>query len=158
MAATPRQTREPVIYVSNEKSNSITVIAARTDSVVATIAVGRRPRGMALSPDRKTAYVALGEDNAIGVIDVATRVMVKTLPVGIDPELLALAPDGKVVYVSNEETAHASGIVCTQSPTALKRTISTRGLLAFRVEISTVFGSVWLWLMATSGAVAARAD
>ena len=49
--------REPLLYVSNELPNTISVISPRTNAVVATVAVGKRPRGMALSPDRRTVYV-----------------------------------------------------------------------------------------------------
>jgi YVTN family beta-propeller protein len=53
------------IYVSNEKSGDVTVIHAGTMDangmfdVVATIPVGKRPRGIHASPDGKTVYVAL---------------------------------------------------------------------------------------------------
>src|ERR1700680_4071124 len=90
---------EPVVYATIEKDNTIAVVSTRTDSVVATIPVGRRPRGMALSPDGRTVYVALGENNAIGVVDVAGRTMVKAIPAGTDPELVEVSPDGKVLYV-----------------------------------------------------------
>src|SRR2546426_204568 len=113
-AALVAPTRESVLYVSNEVSNSITAISPRSVGAIATIAVGRRPRGMALSPDHRTAYVALGEDNALGVIDVAAAKMTGTLPAGRDPELVVLSPDGKTAYVSNERSEeHTSEL---QSP------------------------------------------
>ena len=42
------------VYVSNEDSRNITVIDATTDSVVSTIEVGTRPRGVKVSPDGRT--------------------------------------------------------------------------------------------------------
>src|ERR1051326_6074446 len=100
----------PALYVSNEVANTLSVISPQSNSVVATIAVGKRPRGLAASPDRRTSYGALGQDDALGVIDVASGKMTRTIPVGRDPELVMLSPDGKVAYVSNEEIAHASAI------------------------------------------------
>jgi YVTN family beta-propeller protein len=47
------------VYVSNEKSGDVTVINGGDFSVAATIAVGKRPRGIHASPDGKTVYVAL---------------------------------------------------------------------------------------------------
>src|SRR5271154_5703267 len=47
------------IYVSNERSGDLTVIDAADFKVVATIPVGKRPRGIHASPDGKTVYVAL---------------------------------------------------------------------------------------------------
>lgn len=47
------------IFVSNEKSGDLTVISGGDFKVVATIPVGKRPRGIHASPDGKTIYVAL---------------------------------------------------------------------------------------------------
>jgi len=102
--------RDPQLWVSNEVSNTISVIAPRTNAVTATITVGKRPRGLVLSPDRRTVYVALGQDDAVGVIDVAQGKLTRTIPAGRDPELVAVSPDGATVFVSNEEIAHASGV------------------------------------------------
>jgi YVTN family beta-propeller protein len=48
-----------LIFVSNEKSGDVTVINGTTFKVQATIAVGKRPRGIHASPDGKSVYVAL---------------------------------------------------------------------------------------------------
>ena len=47
------------VYVSNERSGDITVIDGASFQVIATIPVGKRPRGIHASPDGKTVYVAL---------------------------------------------------------------------------------------------------
>lgn len=47
------------VFVSNEKSEDVTVIDGGNFTVVATIPVGKRPRGIQGSPDGKTVYVAL---------------------------------------------------------------------------------------------------
>lgn len=47
------------ICVSNERSGDITVIDGSDWNVVATIAAGKRPRGIIASPDGQTVYVAL---------------------------------------------------------------------------------------------------
>jgi len=47
------------IYVSNEKSGNVTVISGDGHQVLATIPVGKRPRGIHASPDGKSVYVAL---------------------------------------------------------------------------------------------------
>src|SRR3954471_7979437 len=97
------------IFVSNEASNDVSVIDAQSLVVSATIAVGKRPRGLRLSPDGRTLYVALsgspkagpGKDAAalpppdrsadgIGVVDLAARRLVRRLPSGPDPEAFDL--------------------------------------------------------------------
>jgi YVTN family beta-propeller protein len=47
------------VYVSNEKSGDVTVINGSDNRVLATIPVGKRPRGIHAGPDGKTVYVAL---------------------------------------------------------------------------------------------------
>ena len=47
------------VYVTNERSGDVTVIHGSDFSVATTIAVGKRPRGIHVSPDGKTVYVAL---------------------------------------------------------------------------------------------------
>ena len=47
------------IFVSNERGGDITVIDGGDFKIVGTIPVGKRPRGIHVSPDGKTVYVAL---------------------------------------------------------------------------------------------------
>src|SRR5258708_3261756 len=47
------------VYVTNERSGDVTVINGSDFSVAATIPVGKRPRGIHLSPDGRVVYVAL---------------------------------------------------------------------------------------------------
>jgi len=47
------------VYVTNERSGDVTVIDGGNFQVVATIPVGKRPRGIHPSADGKTVYVAL---------------------------------------------------------------------------------------------------
>jgi YVTN family beta-propeller protein len=47
------------IFVSNEKSGTLTVISGASFKVTATLPVGKRPRGIHASPDGRTLYVAL---------------------------------------------------------------------------------------------------
>src|ERR1017187_6710331 len=47
------------IFVSDEKSGDLTVINGSDQKVVTTFPVGKRPRGIRVSPDGKTVYVAV---------------------------------------------------------------------------------------------------
>src|SRR4051812_23726371 len=48
-----------LICVSNEKGGDVTLIDSTTHEVVATVPVGKRPRGVHASPDGRMLYVAL---------------------------------------------------------------------------------------------------
>ena len=57
------------IFVTNERSNTVSVIDANTLTIEETINVGDRPRGIGLSPDNSELYIAVSEENKIVVID-----------------------------------------------------------------------------------------
>jgi PQQ-dependent catabolism-associated beta-propeller protein len=94
--------RAETAYVSDESANVVHVIVAPHWHTPSAIAVGKRPRGMALSRDGKHLYVAVSNDNRIDVVDLATRKVVDHLPSGPDPERFAVSPDGRWLYVANE--------------------------------------------------------
>jgi YVTN family beta-propeller protein len=115
------------IYVTNERSGDLSIIDSATHEVVATVPLGKRPRGIHASPDGKLIYVALsgspiagpGVDEStlppadksadgIGVFDVASGKLVKMLQSGSDPEEFDISQDGKFLYVSNEDAAGVS--------------------------------------------------
>src|SRR6266404_2497526 len=83
-----------VAYVSNEKSNTVSVIDTDKWAVIKTIKVGQRPRGIEFTRDGKFVLVAVGDDDTIQMID--------TVPSGPDPELFIQDKAGKILYVANE--------------------------------------------------------
>jgi YVTN family beta-propeller protein len=117
------------VYVTNETSGDLTIIDGTTQSVIATLPLGKRPRGLASSPDGMTLYVALsgsppappGIDEStlpppdrsadgIGVVDIRARKLLKVLPSGTDPECVAVSHDGRQLYVANEDASILSVI------------------------------------------------
>jgi YVTN family beta-propeller protein len=117
----------PRVYVTNERSGDLTVIDAKTNEAIATVALGKRPRGIRLGPDGTTLYVALsgspiagpGVDEStlpppdrsadgIGVFDTRQMKLVNVIHAGTDPEQLAVSKDGKQLFVANEDAATAS--------------------------------------------------
>src|SRR6185436_5854500 len=83
-------------YVSNEKSNTVSIIDIDKLAVIKTIKVGQRPRGIELSKDGKFILVAVGDDDTIQVIDTNSHEIVATLTSGPDPELFTQDPTGKL--------------------------------------------------------------
>ena len=69
--------------------------------------LGKRPRGVGLSADRKEVYVAVSGENKIAVLDPQTLKVLRRFDSGTDPETFAVHPNGNV-YISNEENAKAS--------------------------------------------------
>jgi len=59
IAPGPKGAQQLVVVVSNEASNDISFIDAASDSVLRSLPVGKRPRGMKVSVDGSKLYVAL---------------------------------------------------------------------------------------------------
>src|SRR5437763_5414073 len=110
------------VYVTNETGDNLTVINGGTDQVEVTIPLGKRPRGVKVSPDGKQLFVALsgspiggpGVDESklppadkkadgVAVVDIGSRQIVKMLHGGSDPEQISLSKDGTKLFVSNED-------------------------------------------------------
>ncbi len=95
------------IFVTNERSNSVSVINGDSLEVEASIDIGERPRGIGLSPDRSELYVAVSEENLIAVVDPASLKILRKFKSGSDPETFAVHPNGNI-YISNEDDAKAT--------------------------------------------------
>lgn len=89
------------VYTANAGSNSLGVIDAYTDTLVAEIRVGDHPAHVVVSADGKTAFVTNGGAGTVSVVDLATRQIKATIPVGKSPHGLRISPDGREVYLAN---------------------------------------------------------
>jgi YVTN family beta-propeller protein len=78
-------TGAPFAYITNASSNTVSVIDTASNTVIATVAVGVAPQGVAVHPDGSRVYVANSSSNTISVIDTATNTVVGTVPVGMQP-------------------------------------------------------------------------
>ena len=122
-------TRKPpiTVYVTNEASGNLSVIDAANNEVIATLPLGKRPRGIHITPDKKSIFVALSgspiagpgvdEDSlpppdkradGIGIVDIDRNAFLKLMPVGSDPEQFVISHDGRKLYVANEDVGLAS--------------------------------------------------
>ena len=59
--------------VTNVFANTVSMIDTASNTVVATVAVGSGPFGVAITPDGTRAYVANSASNSVSVIDTALR-------------------------------------------------------------------------------------
>jgi YVTN family beta-propeller protein len=55
------------------------------------VSVGKRPQGIAFSPDGRRGYFALSGTNQVAVVDVAARKVIQTFDTGLDPDGIAFA-------------------------------------------------------------------
>ena len=88
------------LYVTNTKSESISVIDTTTFEVVQTIPLGKgKPNRVVFHPDGKTAWVVYDKSHDIGVVDAEAGRLVRRLKIGGNPYNLTVAPDGRSLYV-----------------------------------------------------------
>lgn len=110
LAVTPD---DRLLLVSNWCGFDVTVIGLAAEETLATVDVGRHPRGIAITGDGRTAYVAVMGSTGIAVIDLsafslgsdAPEVAAEPVPtyirdVGISPRHLVLSPDGMTLYAT----------------------------------------------------------
>jgi PQQ-dependent catabolism-associated beta-propeller protein len=107
LSATASAKNTGLIFISNEKSSTITVLDAG-NNVVRSFETCARPRGMHFSADRTQFYVGCADDSLIAIYDVATQKLVGRIRGVEEPETFDLHPNGKHLYISNEEDAAAS--------------------------------------------------
>lgn len=111
------------VWVANRDNNSISRIDASLGFATAEVAVGVRPRTLAITPDGSRILVANQRGNvsvdtnfitpftgseirgSVSVVDTATLSVVNTLTtVGVEPYGIAIAPNGKYFAVSAMRT------------------------------------------------------
>ena len=90
------------VFVSNE-AGYVTLVDGATGRIEGQLATGARPRGMELSPDGKTFYVAASDAGRIEAWDVRSRNRIAAYNSGSDPERFALSPDGSAMYIASED-------------------------------------------------------
>lgn len=116
-------------YVSNEDGNSISVLDTQREAVIATIEVGKRPRGLKLDRTGQQLFVALSglpkcpptvpdeecaklerdlSADGIAIVDTGSHKVLRVIPAGSDPEQFDLSADGMRLFVANEDAGRTS--------------------------------------------------
>lgn len=116
-------------YVSNEDGESVSVLSTESATNIATIDVGKRPRGLKLSRDGSRLFVAVSglpkcppsvpdeecaklerdlKADGIAIVDTSSHKVIKVLAAGSDPEQFAMSNDERRLYVANEDVGTLS--------------------------------------------------
>jgi YVTN family beta-propeller protein len=95
-------------YVTNGKSNTVSVIDLRTFEPAKTIAVGLEPTGVAANLKKNEIYVVNSGSNNVSVIDAEKNAVVATIGVQGKPYFIDVSEDGKRAYVANSGSANVS--------------------------------------------------
>jgi YVTN family beta-propeller protein len=97
-------------YVTNGKSNTVSVIDVHTFTPAKTIVVGSNPTGVVANSRKNEIYVVNTGSNNISVIDAEKNVVVATIGVHGRPYFIDVSADGNRAYVANSGSANVSVI------------------------------------------------
>ena len=103
--------RREFAYITNGKSNTVTVIDATAGQgfhVVAQISVGRNPTGIAASPTRPELYVVNTDSDNVSFVDAQSNRVVATVGVHRAPYFISISRDGKRGYVADSGSANVA--------------------------------------------------
>jgi YVTN family beta-propeller protein len=118
------------LFITNTKSDSVSIIDTDALDVVATIALGPgKPNRIVFQPDGKLAWVVYDRSHDLGVIDVESRKLVRRVKIGGNPYNLAFTPDGRYLYVLDWSSDTSNDEVIMYDLQA--------GKIEGRVEVST---------------------
>ncbi|HEY9399762.1 MAG TPA: YncE family protein, partial [Nitrososphaeraceae archaeon] len=83
---------KPLMYATNQDSDTVSVIKTKRNTVTSPIEVGDEPRGIAFDPKHKRMYVTNPFSDIVSVIDTNTNTLVGSpLVVGGSPNAITFA-------------------------------------------------------------------
>src|SRR5258708_32147976 len=97
-------------YITNGKSNTVSVIDLSTFRPTKTLRVGEDPTGVAANSKKNEIYVVNSGSANVSVIDAEQNSVVATIGVHGRPYFIDVASDGKRGYVANSGSANVSGV------------------------------------------------
>jgi len=95
-------------YVTNGKSNTVSVLDMRNYKAIATIAVGINPTGVTANSQKNEIYVVNAGSNSLSVIDAEQNKVVATIGLEQNPYFVDVSPDGTRAYVGNAKSNSVS--------------------------------------------------
>jgi YVTN family beta-propeller protein len=100
--------KEPLGYVTNMQSNSVSVIDLQTEKVVTIVPCGLTTESIDITPDGSEVWVTNKNGNSITIIDTRTNTVLDTLPTGNEPLKIKFSIDGKYALVANANDGSVS--------------------------------------------------
>ena len=88
-------------FITNQKSDSVSVVDLTLGQVVRTLPVGRDPAGIAVSPDAGRVLVTCPGNGEIWFLEGADFLVRAVFRLGDGPLGVSLAPDGRRAYVAD---------------------------------------------------------
>jgi YVTN family beta-propeller protein len=122
--------------VTNTWSGTLSILSVRGGALrkTADVPVGAEPRGVAVTRDGKTAFVALTTADTVAVVDLERAAVRARISVGERPWHLALSPDERWLVVGNSRSRDAL-VVSTATLQSVRR-VKLAGVNLRQVAVS----------------------
>ncbi len=92
---------KPLAYVTNMKSNSVSVIDLKSKKVIKIIPCGSATESIDITPDGTEIWATNKDGDTVTVINTTTNEVVDTLNTGSEPLKIKFSMDGKYGWVAN---------------------------------------------------------
>jgi len=89
------------LYVLCQEAAEVRVLNPQTGHEIATIPVGRQPRGFSFSPDATHLFVVNSWDDSVSVIDTRTTKVQATWHAGFEPSSVVEDHAGKALFIAD---------------------------------------------------------
>lgn len=109
-------------YVTNNGSNTVSIVDPTTNTIVGTINGFNRPVGISITPNGTFAYVANFGNNELIRIKTATNTINGIIGGFDQPYFVSISPDGKTAYVTNQGNNTVSIVDLVQPATSTTTT------------------------------------
>jgi YVTN family beta-propeller protein len=118
-AAYDQEDETPIVYVTNNLSDSLTVIG--DDETTTTFEdFCDEPSGVAVTPNGTAVYVACTGNNSVKVFRASNHTVAKTIAVGSRPWGVAVGSDGQYVFVTNSGDDDEVSVIVTSDNSVVK--------------------------------------
>ena len=131
-----------IFYVSNFRSNSVSIISPQTGRAVKTISLSSTPADIVVTDDGSYILAACISSNKVAVIGTSTNSIIKEIDVGRMPTSLLVAKGLNIAYVANTMSSTISVIDLTSM--SVSHEIKVTGMptnLAISEDLETLFYS-----------------
>jgi YVTN family beta-propeller protein len=91
----------PFAYITNQGADTVSVVDLGLDKVVATIATGKAPVGVAIDHGKNRLYVTNVEGRSVSIIDLLTNKPIGEIKLAISPVGIVLSKDASQLFVAD---------------------------------------------------------
>jgi len=97
---------EPLLFVTNQGSDTVSIVDTEREVVVGEVGVGHVPQGIAHLDGR--LYIANHESDSISVVDVSAREVIAVIPARPGPKAVVVNPKTRRAYVTSSDDSSVS--------------------------------------------------